>query len=64
MSSFGLHKLCVHLKEANMGPNMPVSPGAGFLAGIISLALTVWFVAFTVLVLQKLDRITDLLEKK
>jgi len=47
-----------------MGPNMPVSPGAGFLAGIISLALTVWFVAFTVLVLQKLDRITDLLEKK
>ena len=47
-----------------MGQNMAVNPGAGFLAGIISLALTVWFVAFTVLVLQKLDKITELLEKK
>ncbi len=39
--------------------------GSGnFIAGIISLALTVWFVVFTVLVIQKLDKIVELLGKK
>jgi hypothetical protein len=37
---------------------------SGFLGGIISLALVVWFVAFTVLVLQKLDKVIELLGKK
>ena len=37
--------------------------GANFIAGLISLVLTVWFVVFTVLVLQKLDKMAELLEK-
>jgi len=47
-----------------MGYGTGMSPGAGFLAGLISLALTVWFVVFTVLVLKKLDNIIELLSKK
>jgi hypothetical protein len=38
--------------------------GASFIGGIISLALTVWFVCFTVMVIQKLDKIIELLGKK
>jgi len=38
--------------------------GMGFLGGLISLALTVWFVVFTVLMIQKLDKIIELLSKK
>lgn len=33
------------------------------ISGLISLALTVWFVVFTVLVVNKLSRIIELLEK-
>jgi hypothetical protein len=36
----------------------------GFIAGLIPLALTVWFVIFTVLVVKKLDKVIELLEKK
>ncbi len=35
-----------------------------FIAGLISLALTVWFVYFTVLVVQKLNKLIELLDKK
>jgi hypothetical protein len=38
--------------------------GASFISALISLALTVWFVVFTVLVIQKLDKIAELLSKK
>jgi len=38
--------------------------GMGFLGGLISLAIVVWFVAFTVLVLQKLDKLIELMGKK
>jgi hypothetical protein len=31
---------------------------------LISLALTVWFVIFSVLVIQKLDKVIELLAKK
>jgi hypothetical protein len=34
------------------------------ISGLISLALTVWFVVFTVLVIKKLDKIVESLEKK
>lgn len=37
---------------------------ASFIAGLISLALTVWFVVFSVLVVRKLDRLIELMEKK
>ena len=37
---------------------------AGLVSGLISLALTVWFVWFTVLVIQKLDKLVELLDKK
>jgi hypothetical protein len=47
-----------------MGYGMGMGSGAGILAGLISLALTVWFVFFSVLVLQKLDRVIELLSKK
>jgi hypothetical protein len=40
-----------------------VSSGVSILSGLISLALTVWFVVFTVLVLQKLDKIIELGKK-
>lgn len=43
---------------------MGMGYGAGFLGGLISLALTVWFVTFSVLVLKKLDSIIELLGKK
>ena len=35
-----------------------------FIGGIISLVLTVWFVVFSVLVIQKLDKVIELLGKK
>lgn len=38
--------------------------GASFIGGLISLALMVWFVTFSVLVLQKLDKVIELLGKK
>jgi hypothetical protein len=38
--------------------------GASFIGGLISLILTVWFVVFTVLVIQKLDKVIELLNKK
>ncbi len=38
--------------------------GASFIGALISLVLTIWFVVFTVLVIQKLDKIADLLSKK
>ena len=37
---------------------------ANFIGGIISLALTVWFVIFSVLIILKLGKIVELLEKK
>ncbi|MCX5702558.1 MAG: hypothetical protein NTW64_06280 [Candidatus Omnitrophica bacterium] len=36
----------------------------GFISVLISLALTVWFVVFSVLVVQKLDKIIELAGKK
>jgi len=36
----------------------------GFISGLISLVLTVWFVVFSVLVVQKLDKIIELSGKK
>ncbi|MFA5004790.1 MAG: hypothetical protein WC561_01525 [Candidatus Omnitrophota bacterium] len=41
-----------------------MSNGASLVAGIISLGLTVWFVVFTVLVVVKLSKIAQLLNKK
>jgi len=38
--------------------------GVSAIAALMSLALTVWFVIFTVLVVKKLDRIAELLSKK
>jgi len=38
--------------------------GLNFMSGLISLALTVWLVYFSVLVIQKLDKIIELLNKK
>jgi hypothetical protein len=38
--------------------------GASFISGLISLALMIWFVCFTVLVIQKLDKLIELLGKK
>ncbi len=37
---------------------------ASLIGGIISLALTVWFVIFSVLVVLKLGKVIELLEKK
>lgn len=37
---------------------------AGLISGLISLAITIWFVYFSVLVIQKLDKVIQLLEKK
>ena len=34
------------------------------ISALISLALTVWFVIFSVLVIQKLDKVIELLAKK
>jgi len=41
-----------------------VGYGLNFIGGLISLALTIWFVYFSVLVIQKLDKVIDLLSKK
>ncbi|MFA4992872.1 MAG: hypothetical protein WC571_02775 [Candidatus Omnitrophota bacterium] len=38
--------------------------GLGFISGLISLALTIWLVYFSVSVLQKLDKVIELLNKK
>ena len=38
--------------------------GVSAFGALISLALTVWFVVFTVLVIKKLDSIVELLSKK
>ena len=38
--------------------------GASFIGGLVSLALTVWFVYFSILVIQKLDKVVELLGKK
>ena len=38
--------------------------GLSFIGGLISLALTIWFVYFSVLVIQKLDKVIELLSKK
>jgi hypothetical protein len=35
-----------------------------FIGGLISLALTVWFVYFSVLVIQKLNKLIEILGKK
>jgi len=35
-----------------------------FLAGLVSLGLTIWFVVFSILVIQKLAKIIELLGKK
>jgi hypothetical protein len=37
---------------------------AAAISGLITLVLTVWFVVFTVLVIQKLDKVIELLGKK
>ncbi|MFH1641152.1 MAG: hypothetical protein ABIA66_04210 [Candidatus Omnitrophota bacterium] len=36
----------------------------GFVSSLVTLALTLWFVVFTVLVIQKLDKVIELLGKK
>jgi len=41
-----------------------MASGIGFLSGLISLAITIWLVIFTVLALQKLDKIIELLGRK
>jgi len=41
-----------------------MNPAASLLSGLISLALTIWFVYFSVLVIQKLDKLIELLSKK
>ena len=38
--------------------------GISFLGGLISLGLTIWLLAFTILTLSKLDKIIGLLSKK
>ena len=41
-----------------------MTAGVSLIGGLISLALTVWFVVFSVLVIQKLDKVIELLGKK
>ena len=41
-----------------------MATGVNIISGLISLALTIWFIYFTVLVIQKLGKIVELLEKK
>jgi hypothetical protein len=41
-----------------------MSTGATLISFLISLALTAWFVIFSVLVIQRLDKIIELLGKK
>ena len=38
--------------------------GANFIGGLISLALMIWFIYFSVLVIQKLNKLIELLGKK
>jgi len=42
---------------------MYMSSGISLIGGLISLGLTIWFVVFTVLVLNKLDKIKEVLDK-
>ena len=49
---------------ANGGKEIDMVTGATFIGGLVSLALTVWFVIFSVLVIQKLDKVIELLGKK
>lgn len=37
--------------------------GVSLIGGLVSLALTIWFVYFSVLVLNKLDKVISLLDK-
>lgn len=37
--------------------------GISLIGGLISLGLTIWFVVFTVMVLSKLDKIQEALDK-
>ena len=41
-----------------------MSDGISLFSGLFSLAIIVWFVCFTVLVLQKLDKVIEALGKK
>jgi hypothetical protein len=41
-----------------------MTSGVGLVSGLLSLALTAWFVIFSVLVIQKLDKVIELLGKK
>ena len=41
-----------------------MTTGVNLVGGLISLALTVWFVLFSVLVVKKLDKLIELLAKK
>jgi len=41
-----------------------MTTGMSLISGLISLALTAWFVIFSVLVIQKLDKVIELLGKK
>ena len=41
-----------------------MATGVSIISGLISLVLTIWFVCFTVLVIQRLGKIVELLEKK
>jgi hypothetical protein len=43
---------------------MNMATTANFIGGLVSLALTVWFIIFSVLVIQKLDKVIELLGKK
>ena len=38
--------------------------GLSFIGGLISLALTIWFVCFSIIVIQKLNKLIELLSKK
>jgi len=37
--------------------------GVSFIGGLVSLGLTIWFVLFSVMVLNKLDKLIALLDK-
>jgi hypothetical protein len=41
-----------------------MATGVSLIGGLISLVLTVWFVVFSVLVIQRLDKVIELLGKK
>ncbi len=47
-----------------MNPGTVVPSGMALLSAFMSLVLTVWFVVFTILVVNKLSRIIELLSQK